>query len=453
MRRERSFAILLVAAAALGAYIYFVERKRPASDAPETRPKVFAGVESEKIEEIVVSTGGNTTTLRKSGDRWRIVSPIAEQADQSEASSIATNLATLEQAEVVEENASDLKRFGLDPPKVEVAFRTAGDKTLRRLQIGEKTATGGELYARLPDSRRVFLIAGYLDTTFNRTTFDLRDKALLRFDRDKADLFEVTADGRTVRAVRQGGDWKLTAPIEARADFGTIEGLVSRLGSSQMKALVTKDGETPSPADLKRWGLDPPAVVVRVGTGSAQASLAVGAKDKDGNYYARDLSRPAVFTIEPSLVDDLRKPAAEFRRKDVFDFRSFSATRAEVTYRGRTYVLERVKNPKKEAPTTEIWRQTAPAAKDLDQAKADSMLSAFSNLRVQSWVDKVDGLGAPEVTLAVRFDEGKKQEKVVFAKRGDEVYASRGDEPGFAKVDATDYGSAIRALNELLGLK
>ena len=64
MRRERSFLILLVLGIALGAYIYFVERKRPAGDEPEQKPKVFENVQEADVEEMVVTSGGDTTRLK-----------------------------------------------------------------------------------------------------------------------------------------------------------------------------------------------------------------------------------------------------------------------------------------------------------------------------------------------------------------------------------------------------
>jgi hypothetical protein len=76
MRGLRSFLVLLVVAIGLGAYIYFVERKRPsAEDAATKREKVFT-VESSAIEELEIqSEKGERTKLTKTGGAWRIVAP------------------------------------------------------------------------------------------------------------------------------------------------------------------------------------------------------------------------------------------------------------------------------------------------------------------------------------------------------------------------------------------
>jgi hypothetical protein len=86
---------------------------------------------------------------------------------------------------VVDENAGDLKQYGLEPAKVEVEFRAKGDKEPRKLQLGEKTPTGGDLYARFPTQKRVFLVSSFVDSTFNKNAFALRDKTIIKIDREK----------------------------------------------------------------------------------------------------------------------------------------------------------------------------------------------------------------------------------------------------------------------------
>lgn len=114
-----------------------------------------------------------------------------------------------------------------------------------------------------------------------------------------------------------------------------MDGLVSRVSSVQMKSIV------PDAIDMKTYGLDKPAATVRLGSGSAQATLIIGGPAETGSLYAKDLSRPAVFTIESGLVDDLKKDASEYRQKDLFDARSFNTTRLEIVRNGQTTVFEK----------------------------------------------------------------------------------------------------------------
>jgi urease beta subunit len=448
MRRERSFLILLVIGIAFGAYVYFVERKRPAGDEPEKKPKVFENVQESEIEEMLVTSGGSTTRLKKIGGKWQIVEPISSDADMEQVNNLLGNFATLERDEVVDETPSDVKRFGLSPARADVAFRKQGSKEMRHLLVGNKAPTAGEIYAQVQGEKRVILISGFMESVFVRSTFDLRDKTVLKFDRDKADALELQpATGGAVRLSRGANEWRIAAPLQVRADFGTAEAIVGHLATAQMRSLVSSDAST---ADaLKQYGLDRPAITATVGSGSARASLQIGAAAKEGTFYARDTSRPLVFTVDSSLVDDLKKPAPDFRRKDVFDFRPFNATHLEIAQGGTTYTFDKEKKTDPKSPTTDVWRQKSPARREIDIQKMDSFLSGFSNLRAESWAE-AGAAGSSALSFAVTFDDGRKQERVSFARQGADVFATRADEPGAAKVSATDYETAARALDAVI---
>jgi len=78
MRSGRSFLVLLVLAAGLGSYAYFIESKNDTSrEKLTTREKVFT-LESEKIDELTVkAVNGDVTKVKKESNTWKIVSPAA----------------------------------------------------------------------------------------------------------------------------------------------------------------------------------------------------------------------------------------------------------------------------------------------------------------------------------------------------------------------------------------
>jgi hypothetical protein len=446
MRGLKSLLVLSVVLAGLAAYVYFVESKKPEDGAAAAGPKVFA-VKTEAVEEITVkSAGGDRTVLKKAGGAWQIAAPVTAPADEAEVSGIVTNLATVDIVRTVEENATDLSQFGLAEPRVEVEFKEAGGKPAQRLLIGDKNATSGNLYAKLPNEKKVFLIAGSYDTTFNRGTFDLRQKSVLTFQRDQVDKVVVEGGAAPVELSRVAGEWKLARPIQAPADYGSVEGLIGRVQSAQMKAITAQEA-----ADLKPYGLDKPAASVTFGLGSSQATLLIGAKADAGTVYARDASRPLVFTVDSTLLDDVKKPVDDLRRKDLFEFRAFNATSVQVTRGAETLIFEKTKGDGKDA--VDKWRETKPAAKDLDAAAFDALLTKLTNLRAQSFVEAggktKTGLESPVVVVTVRFDEGKKEEKVSFGRAGTEVFAAMTGQPGAARIDATEFDDVLKALEAI----
>jgi len=436
MKGVRSFLVLLVIAVALGGYLYYDSKHEPTDE--KKQEKVYPGVVSDKIERVTVkSAAGDQTTVEKQGNAWQVTQPAPAAADEAELSGITSNLASLDVQRVIDEQATDLKEYGLDPARIEVTFKFAGKE--QKLLLGRKTPTGADLYAKTSDKPRVFLVSSFIETTFNKSGFELRDKTILKIDREKVDRVEIETPDRTVKVVKQGADWRIAAPVDARADFGAVEGIIGRLNTAPMKSIAADNA-----ADLKEYGLDKPAATVRVASGSSQAGLAIGKSAGDGVVYAKDLSRPMVFTVESALLDELKKPADDFRVKDLFDSRSFNTTRVEIVRGGQTMTFEKEKDKA-------AWKQIAPAAKAADAAKVEALLTALSSTRATSFVDKTaaTGLETPEVTVSIAYEDGAKHEKVAFGRKGTDAFARRDGDAAAAKIDATALDGILKAIDAL----
>ena len=438
MRSVWSTLALVVVLAGLVGYIYFVDSKRDSSTA-DVKEKVFGGtLSTADIEDVQITlAGGEKARLQKTDAVWRLVEPTQAPADESELTSITSSLASLEMQRVVSENAGDVKQYGLDPARIEVAFRSKGQKELRRIAFGEKTPTGGDLYARVPDQKRVFLVSSFLESTFNKTPFALRDKSVLKIDRDKADGLELAAGSTTIQLAKSGSDWKLVKPFAARADYAAVEGSLERLGSAQMVGITEAEATS-----LAKYGLDKPTATMTVGMGSSRATLALGKTD-NALVFAKDSSRPMVFTVAPTLRDDVIKMVSDLRRKDLFDARAFTATHAEFRRGGETIVLDK----SKDKDGKDVWRNGA--GKDVDTAKADDLLTKATGLRAASFEAQAHpSLKMPALVVTVRFNDSK-TETVTFGRAGTDVFASRGDEPGSTKLDASGLDEALKALDAI----
>jgi hypothetical protein len=436
MRGLKTTIALLVVLGALGGYIFFYEAGREPTD-PNAKPRAFDQLASENIQEIQIKNAdGQTSRAQLESGNWQLVEPVKTDADDGVVGTVTSNLASLEVQRVVDEKPADLKQYGLDPPRVDVGFRLQDQKEFQHLFVGDKTATGGDVYAKRPNKARVFLISAFLESIFNKAPFDLRDKVILKFERDKIDGVEVMEGTTALQFSRSGSEWRIAKPVAARADYAAAEGLLTRLSSTNMLTVVEE-----SAADLRKYGLDRPSMSATVMAGSTRATLLLGRKADDGGFYAKDAARPAVFTVEEALATDLGKDLADFRRKDLFDARSFSANRLELQRGGETITVEKVEEGGKT-----IWRR---AGQTVDTATVEDALTRFSNLQAQAFQPAAHAsLKAPVLTAIVRFDENK-TETVSFGRAGTEVFASRADEPGSARVDATAFDEALKAVDAM----
>jgi hypothetical protein len=433
MRGWSTLALVVIFAALVG-YIYFVDSKREPSGTTD-REKPFGSLQADDVEEVQIkSADGETTRVQKTDGKWQVVEPVKADADTSELTSIASSLASFEINRVVDENATDLKQYGLEPARLDVAFRSKDQKELRHLEIGEKTPTGSDIYARFPDQKRVFLISSYLDATFNKNTFALRDRRILVFDRNMVDGLELTSGSTKTVLAKTGSEWRLTSPVSVRADFAAVEGALERLSSTQMQSIVDPEGK-----DLAKYGLTKPTGTINVKTGGSTATLTLGSTE-NALLFAKDSSRPLIFTVAPVLKEDVIRTVADFRRKDLFDGRAFTANKAEFKRGDETITLEKSKGK----DDMDVWKA---GGKDVDSAKADDLLSKVTGLRAASFDDKPQpSLKSPALTVTLTYDENK-TETVTFGRMGTDVFASRSDEPGTAKVEGMGLDDVMKAID------
>ena len=477
MRGLKSTSLLGVVLVALAAYIFLVENKKPA-DGPK-KSKAW-GIEGSTIVDVTIHLAtGDTTRLQKNNGVWSVVEPVRATADEAVIASIVNGLAGLDIERVLEESPAGLKDFGLEPARVEVTFKTGGDPAEKRLRLGEKTPGSGEIYAQTDRSKAVVLVASFLENSFTKGTFELREKSILKFDRTKADGLEIAYGTATLAFAKSGDvDWSMSKPFAARGEFAAIDGAISALASTQVQKFIVdddrnttprgadtgaltptvkgegkgqtltggrKDGDARYPRDLKRYGLDKPEMTVTLKSEGTTQTLTIGGA-VDGTRYATRSSSPGIFTVGNNLLTDLRKGADEFRRKDLFDFRAFTAKRIEVARGTDTLVLEKVKG--KDTTTPDNWKSGSGTT--TDAMKAEDPLLKVTSLRADTFVPAVPAaFKTPTAVVTAKFDDSKKTEVVkVFVKDAD-VFATREGEPGAAKITRTAWDEALKALDSL----
>ena len=453
MRRLRSTLVLLVLFLAIGGYAWFVERERPPASEADANEEAF-DVAAGRITDLAVNAAnGDVTVLTRTENEidWMVTAPVETEADDNAATAIATTLAALEIRRVVEEEAADLALFGLAEPPVSVTFATPDGEPLT-LSVGDETPTGAERYAAV--GNRVILVANFVESTLDRTTFELRDRSILEFTGPDVTSFTVEQGGDTLRFAKADSEWRVVEPLEARADFGLVEAMVGRLGSGEMVAI---ESESATEDALEPFGLDDPRLAATVEVGGESHTLLVGDENPETTVYARDAARDVVFTIDAALVDDLARGADTYREKDLFDFRPFNATALTVVRGDRTIRFEKrpaaeVEAAEEEAGAgEETWRRIEPEPADVERPEMDALLRALSDLRADSFVEsrRATGLDAPLVAITATFGEDGEEERVLIGRSDDASYGLHGDEPGAAVLDPDAVDDAVEALDAL----
>jgi uncharacterized protein DUF4340 len=445
--------VLAVLLAGLGTFYYVYEiRQAPEREkAALVKDRLWKDLETKDIEEIVVRKGdAEALRLRKAGEAWSLVAPVAAPADRQAADDLATSLATLRIEREIEANPQKPADFGLAPPALEVTFKAKGQE--RTVKLGAKSPSGVWAYAQEAGKPAVLLVPEGLLRDAQKTPNEFRDRTLLAFERKDVKAVEVRGPaGQLVAAagVKDADEWQLTAPLTTPADRDAVSGLLEKLRAAKVKEFVT---DTPkSPAE---YGLDRPTRVTLVmGEAASRTARTLrfgkAVPEKKGVYAQRE-GDSTVLLVEEELWKSIPASAMALRDKTVFAYDRGKLERVE---------LESTKGKVALALQDGKWRITAPVTLGADESTVSQLLFKARDLRARDFVAEdakrlaAYGLDKPAVRLSVWEKEAKEPKTLLLApaREKDRAYATAlGEGPvRVAAVDATALGDLVRGVTDL----
>lgn len=432
--------------AGLGAYIYFVESKR--ERAPEKPTERVFSFDKAKVREVSLAPkGGEAVRVVKEGEAWKMVAPMQTAADGSEVDGLVQSLETLQIDEVVAPSVPRLADFGLETPSNTVGVLLEGASEPLKLQLGDKTPDGGGVYAKLPTQPRVFTIATYLENSFTKKPFDLRDRDVVHVKRDAIKSLEVSGpEGDYTLARSDKGDWAFTKPIATKAGRWTVDGLLGLVESLKMESVAAEDAK-----DLKPFGLDKPVRSVKLGLADGTTkTLQIGSSPAPKKYHVREASASRVAVIPEALVDELAKGSNEFREKKLLDVATYEVEGFDVEAEGAKRVYVRSSSKDKDGVDVYKWKRTAPDAKDLDTNKVQDALFKIGGIEASGFVEAPEGVekygvDKPDFKLTLRYAAGKDPAWFELGRKDGKTYARRANDAVLLELDNAKADELVKA--------
>ena len=143
----------------LGLGVYYVAGlRRPAvPPAAHLTRGAFLEVPENQIQAVDVRRGDTVVRCRRAAERWQIVEPAGAAVPSDLVAALVANLTQLPDVEVVQEEATELAQFGLDPPVSQITLTLDHERTMS-VRVGNRNPSSTAVYAQRADSPRVFLI-------------------------------------------------------------------------------------------------------------------------------------------------------------------------------------------------------------------------------------------------------------------------------------------------------
>jgi hypothetical protein len=397
MNRKTLLAGLLFAGLIL-ATVLLLRSPEKGNRPAEGSPRPIAKLTADGFDTLEVTKGKATTILKKEGDAYKMVKPLAYPADKDAAKVAFEALAKMEFSNIVSDQKSRQGEFELGDDSLRVAVKK-GDLLLADLRIG-KTSNQMTM-VRVEGKDEVWSVSGLLKFQFDKDSNGWRDKTIVSFDEKEAEKLQVTTkSGAKIvlsrPAPRDAGpapEWQV---VESSVKVEPFDKSVAVAAVTQLA--TWKTNEFADDAKPEETGLASPEITITVNLRSGkQYTALVGNKKGNEDWYVKTAENPQVYLVKKFNIDRLTKRPIEFRDKTICNLKSDELTEVSVTRDKDSFTL---------AKQGSAWKATKPASFTADDSKVSTITGAFADWKGQGFAEdnspKATGLAKPSATIATK---------------------------------------------------
>jgi hypothetical protein len=367
---------------------------RPAEGA--ARP--IAKITADGFDTLEVTKNKATTVLKKDGDAYKIVKPLAYPADKDAAKLAFESLTKVDFGNIVSDQKSRQSEFELGDDGLRVTVKK-GETVVADLRVGK--TTNQMTMVRVEGKDEVWSTSGIFKYQFDKDTTAWRDKSITSFEEKDAERLQLTTkSGAKIvlskPAPRDAGpapEWQV---VESSVKVEPFDKTVASGVASQLAAW--KANEFADDAKPAETGLDNPELTVTVTLkGGKQLTGLIGNKKGAEDWYVKSAAGPQVFLVKKFNLDRLYKRPIEFRDKTFCNLKSDEVNEVAVTHDKDSFAL---------AKQGGNWKASKPANFTADDSKVSTITGAFADWKGAGFAEdnspKATGLAKPTATITAK---------------------------------------------------
>ena len=427
-------------------YLALVEApSKEKKDEAESLAKLALHFKVEEVKGIDLIKPSGTIKIQRNpkNSRWNITEPLVTPGEDGVINQLLVVLEGARITRVVDEAPKNLADFGLlnSPIQIALHFKTGEPKTLI---VGDASPLGHDTYIKLKDEKRVLL--SFLDKNQLKASLnDLRSKALLDFVARDVTSVNLRFGKETQSLVKEGENWKLTAPVNTQGDADEISNFLNNIRTEPIESFVSE-----TPEALASLGLDPPLIALEIQAEKANQSwtLKIGKPYDDHSYYAQRGQPENVVTISDSLVETLSKNPLSFMEKSLITFKDDEVTAIEARDGKKTVHMIRDSGNKGQ------WKFKNEENGAVDSATVNTLLLDLQEARIQKFAPskqlKLFGLDTPQKEL-ILFKKDGTQETLQLGnndKNKQHFFITRSTDQSIFELDTDTVKKVFRSRND-----
>jgi hypothetical protein len=254
-----------------------------------------------------------------------------------------------------------------------------------------------------------------------------RPRPMAKIESADLDTLELTRQGVTVVLKREGGKYKVTAPVAAAADEANAKAVFEAMEKLDITDLVTE--QKAKQAEFQVDDANGIHVVAKNGKagGKVLADLLFG-KSTGSGTMVRPAGKDEIWQASGSLRYTVDKSTADWRDRSVTTFTAGDAEKIEVKAKDGSKIALTKKGKEGNEDKWEVADGSVKVDK-LDMTVPNGVVSALSSFKTNEFADGAKpadtGLDAPALTVTVSLKGGKTAALQIGNKKGEEDYYAK----------------------------
>jgi len=287
--------------------------------ADDLRDKKLVHLKKDDVRQLKIEQPETTIIAERisAGDthHWRLHQPVETAADRFVLEDVVEGIIRAKAADFVD-RPEDLSSVGLDKPQATVSLTTkdgqeqtfcVGKQIQREVpkEYGEGTEQKRVVYVDIQQRPQLLLVQEDLLKQVSKSLFDLRDKTILDFAKEKVLQVKVQAKQKLNFAANKNedGEWILEAPAGIKANGSKIDDILWDLDSLRATAF---EKEQPTLQDLTEYGLAVPdtVIILKIAGQSKPIKIRLGKEAQRGACYCQTSESDQVYQINATVLLD-----------------------------------------------------------------------------------------------------------------------------------------------------
>ncbi len=322
------------------------------------------------------------TSLRRSGDGWKIEEPVTADADEVTVTRMLDALWGLGKARSVASQGSRAALEGFEPTSAIEITVVDGGRGPRRVVLGPERR--GKTYFKVDGKTGVFELDGRIRRVFDRELRQLRKRSITRFDPAQIERVKLSNAKGELEFERAGEDRTFHPIGRTFTNFDVVRAEQTASVLAMLSAVDFVDEDPGPQVTGLRDGAARVTFTVRENKTTRVRSVVIGSAIEARRLrYLKTQRSPQIFLVHRHIVDFLIARAGDFSRTDE-EIRALEQARKFA----RAHAAEHQKRKNQAARDTASHESTLPERYQITKPLPETVIQALRRADVRNDADR-----------------------------------------------------------------